>query len=120
MNALVALRVIKQVFSCLGSLSIYFAGVGRSVVYGGPKTTEQGFEIVFGTNYLGPFLLTYLLLDLLQKSAPSQVVNLSSVMQHFLWKKMVFRDGKINVDPYAGSKLGNVMHARELARRYKG
>ena len=85
------------------------------------KTTKQGYELVFGTNYLGPFMLTYLLIDLIKKSAPSQIINLSSVVHYFMfWKKLVFKNGKTDADPYSASKMGNIMHARELAKRYKG
>ncbi|XP_031439570.1 retinol dehydrogenase 12 [Clupea harengus] len=83
-------------------------------------TTVDGFEMQFGVNHLGHFLLTYLLLDLLKHSAPSRVINLASVA-HLL--------GKINFEDvnsaksyhstrsYAQSKLANVLFSRELARR---
>jgi retinol dehydrogenase-12 len=41
--------------------------------------TESGFELAFGTNYVGPFLLTGLLLERLRESAPARIVNLSSI-----------------------------------------
>ena len=79
---------------------------------------------MFGTNYLGPFLLTYLLLDLLKKSAPSQIINLSSVVHYLmLWNKLDFKkmvNGQTGSLSYDASKIGNIMHARELAKRYKG
>src|SRR6267143_1117010 len=41
-------------------------------------TTENGLELTFAVNYLGPFLLTSLLLDILEAGAPSRILNVTS------------------------------------------
>nr|XP_006813938.1 PREDICTED: retinol dehydrogenase 12-like [Saccoglossus kowalevskii] len=86
--------------------------------------TEEGFEMHFGVNHLGHFLLTHLLLDLLKKSAPSRIVVLSSLV-HILMFGIHFDD--INSEKsynswiaYCHSKLANLMFTRELAKKLKG
>ncbi|MBV8296035.1 MAG: SDR family oxidoreductase [Acidimicrobiia bacterium] len=87
--------------------------------------TTSGFELAFGTNHIGHFLLTNLLLDRLKDSAPSRIVNVSSVA-HFsatgIDYEAVRRPTKsiTGLPEYAVSKLANVLHAQELARRLAG
>ncbi|XP_004081219.1 retinol dehydrogenase 12 [Oryzias latipes] len=85
--------------------------------------TADGFEMQIGVNHLGHFLLTYLLIDLIKRSAPARIVTVSS-MAH-AW-------GSINLDDlnseksyskskaYAQSKLANVLFTRSLAKRLEG
>lgn len=91
--------------------------------------TEDGFEIQFGTNHLGHFLLTELLLDVLKASAPARIVNLSSVLHVGSRSRdaaIDFEDLNFDSRPYSStlaysqSKLANVLHVKELARRLEG
>ncbi|XP_041916792.1 retinol dehydrogenase 11-like [Alosa sapidissima] len=85
--------------------------------------TEDGFEMQFGVNHLGHFLLTNSLLDLLKKSAPSRVVNVSSLAHEK--GKIHFDDINLDKDynpmkSYRQSKLANVLFSQELAKRLEG
>jgi retinol dehydrogenase 12 len=88
-------------------------------------TTPSGFELAFGTNHVGPFALTNLLLDRLRESAPARIVTVSSEGH--------YRVDGIDYDAvrartrtrtafheYCVSKLANVLHSQELARRLEG
>lgn len=91
--------------------------------------TKDGFETQLGTNHLGHYLLTELLLPALTKGAPSRVVNVSSCYHdlamgrqgHIDFDDLNFERRKYNGwEAYAQSKLANVLHARQLARRLAG
>ena len=96
------------------------AGVG-----GARGVTKQGFEMTFGVNHLGHFLLTRLLLDRLRDSAPARVVTVASDA-HYNARGVDFEAlrrparGITGLGEYAVSKLCNVLFAQELARRTAG
>lgn len=87
--------------------------------------TSSGFELAFGTNYVGPFLLTSLLLDRLRESAPARIVNVASAA-HYRATGIDFSAVReptkslTGMSEYEVSKLANVLHAQELARRLDG
>ena len=87
--------------------------------------TASGFERMFGTNHVGPFLLTSLLLERLRSSPPARIVNVASGA-HFSapgidWEAVRRPTRSITgMREYAVSKLANVLHAQELARRLEG
>jgi len=86
--------------------------------------TVDGFEQCFAANHLAPFLLTNRLLPLIRAAGPgAQIINTASSAHSFI-KDMKWNDlqqrRKFSVnDAYTQSKLANILHARELARRLK-
>jgi NAD(P)-dependent dehydrogenase (short-subunit alcohol dehydrogenase family) len=91
------------------------------LMYPPKSTTEDGFEMQFGTNHLGHFALTGLLLDRLVSVPGSRVVTVSSVGHrinaaiHFddlQWERSYSRVGA-----YGQSKLANLLFTYELQRR---
>ncbi|XP_068933696.1 retinol dehydrogenase 11-like isoform X2 [Petaurus breviceps papuanus] len=85
--------------------------------------TADGFEMHIGVNHLGHFLLTHLLLERLKESAPSRVVNVSSLAFHMGRIHFYNLHGEKYYNralAYCHSKLANVLFTQELARRLKG
>lgn len=110
-----AARTVQERY---GRLDLLLANAG--VMAPPPMRTRQGFELQFGVNHLGHYLLTRLLLPLLQTQAGARVVHVTSGAQYF---------GRLNFDDlnaerrydrwaaYGQSKLANVALALELQRR---
>jgi len=86
------------------------------------RESKDKIENIFATNYLAPFLLTNLLLDILQKSSPARIINLTSGLH----------GGTINFDDieskksfsgfkaYSQSKLAIILFTRILAKKLEG
>jgi len=85
--------------------------------------TKEGFEMHFGVNHLGHFLLTKLLLPLIRRSQPARIINVSSLAHQSGTIKDMFEDLHFNktkyswMNAYANSKLANVLFSAELSRR---
>ncbi len=87
------------------------------------RNTADGFEMQIGTNHLGHFALTGLLLPRLVESAPSRVVTVSSVA-HTMGRFGALDASDVNLEhgytkwaAYGRSKLANLLFAYELQRR---
>jgi NAD(P)-dependent dehydrogenase (short-subunit alcohol dehydrogenase family) len=94
------------------------------VFIGRRRATADGFEMTFGVNHLGHFLLTCLLINRLRSCAPARIINVSSGAHHRAEQGVEeLRVGRYRyraTDAYARSKLANVLFSRELARRLEG
>lgn len=88
------------------------------------STTKDGLETTWGTNHVGTFLLTRELLPLLEASAPSRVVVLSSALHYrgtMRWDDLQHARGSFSGPAaYNQSKLANVLFTNALARRLAG
>ncbi|XP_042149944.1 retinol dehydrogenase 11, partial [Ixodes scapularis] len=89
------------------------------------QLTEDGYEVCFQSNYLGHFLLTILLSELLKKSAPSRVINLSSILHH-IGSTADLHDKATGNHPwthpvlvYSNSKMAMLVFSRALAAKLK-
>ena len=87
------------------------------------SVTVDGFETTFEVDYLSHFLLTNLLLNLLKGSAPSRIVNVSSVAHyggHLDFDDLQMERGYEVMKAYSRAKLAQVLFTYELSRRLEG
>lgn len=87
------------------------------------ELTDDGLERTFATNHLAHYLLTRLLLDVMTASAPSRVVNVSSLAHYrgtIAFDDLQSERGYDRWRAYSQSKLANVLFTFELARRLEG
>ncbi|OJJ19490.1 short-chain dehydrogenase [marine bacterium AO1-C] len=87
-------------------------------------TTKQGFEIQFGTNHIGHFVLTHQLLPILENTPNSRIVTLSSLVAKMskadiYWDDLQWEKSYDKMGAYAQSKLSNLMFALELDQRLR-
>jgi NAD(P)-dependent dehydrogenase (short-subunit alcohol dehydrogenase family) len=87
------------------------------------RETSDGYEMMFAVNYLAPFLLTNLLLEKLEASAPARIVNVSSDSHQAGYIKLEDLQSEKQykfMRSYGQSKLALVLFTYELARRLQG
>lgn len=86
------------------------------------ELSADGYEMTLATNHLGPFLLTSLLLDLLQKSPAARIVNVASMAYRFSKPTLDDLQSERDYSPvweYGNTKLWNIMFTQELAQRLR-
>jgi NAD(P)-dependent dehydrogenase (short-subunit alcohol dehydrogenase family) len=93
------------------------------VMLGSRRETEDGYEMTFQVNHLGPFLLTTSLRDLLVAGDHARVVNVASAAHATARSGLDFDDLQATrhyrgYAAYTRSKLANILFTRELARRW--
>jgi NAD(P)-dependent dehydrogenase (short-subunit alcohol dehydrogenase family) len=120
---LASVRLAAKTFLASGEpLNVLVNNAGLA---GARGMTPSGFELAFGTNHVGTFLFTQLLLDRIKASGPARIVNVASTGHYRApgidWEA-IRQPTKTRTafDEYCVSKLANVLHAQELARRLEG
>ena len=100
--------------------------VNNAGIAGTRALSKDGFDLTYATNHIGPFVLTNLLLPRLRESPQGRVVNVASAA-HMMVKQLDWSGLERRATPrrsgyadYGATKLMNVLHAKELARRLAG
>ena len=121
--SLASVRQCAQAFLARG-LPLHLL-INNAGLAGAKGATKDGFELAFGVNHLGHFLLTQLLLERIQSSAPARIVTVASRAHRRAtgmdWQALRAPTTSATAIPeYAASKLANILFSAELARRIKG
>lgn len=114
-------RLAQELLERLPRIDVLVNNVGGIFIR--RETTVDGFEKTFALNHLAGFLLTNLLVDRMQASAPARIINVSSSAQfrgqiHF--DDLHFKRGYGFMRAYGQSKMANMLITYELARRLEG
>jgi len=99
--------------------------INNAGLAGAKGVTQDGFELAFGVNHLGHFLLTQLLLERIKSSAPARIVTVASRAHYRArgidWEAVREPTKTASaITEYAVSKLANILFSAELGRRLTG
>jgi NAD(P)-dependent dehydrogenase (short-subunit alcohol dehydrogenase family) len=112
----------ERVLERAGRLDVLVNNVGT--IHARRRQTADGYEATLATNFLGPFVLTDVLMPLLLESAPARVVNVVS-SAYSMWKRdpledLAAKERYVGIEAYSHSKLLNLLWTFALARRLEG
>ena len=86
------------------------------------EESVDGLEMTFAINHLSYFLLTNLLLDLIEKSSPSRIINVSSIAHRFAninFDDLQTKHKYTSMKAYSQSKLANILFSNHLSEKIK-
>jgi retinol dehydrogenase 12 len=116
-------RAAEQVLAAGRPIDVLMNNAG---VAGTEALSPDGFDLTYATNHIGPFLLTNLLLPAIRRAPQGRIVNVSSIghmhAKQIDWTLLQRRTTprRARFGDYAVTKLMNILHAKELARRLTG
>ncbi|KAI5595121.1 hypothetical protein BDE02_03G116600 [Populus trichocarpa] len=126
LRSMASVRKFASEYTTLGlPLNILINNAG--VLSSPSKLSQDNIEMLFATNHIGHFLLTNLLLEIMKNTAQrskqeGRIVNVSSVGHRIVSREGICFDkiyDEASWFSYGQSKLANILHANELARRLK-
>ncbi len=120
MASLRSVRAFAEAFASSGAALDVLINNAGVMALPERQLTEDGFERQFGTNHLGHFALTGLLLPALQRAGESRVVTVASLAHRngkMVWDDLQSERKYVPWEAYNSSKLANILFARELDRR---
>jgi NAD(P)-dependent dehydrogenase (short-subunit alcohol dehydrogenase family) len=108
----------EEILTDQDSIDILINNAGAG--FAAPRLGKDGTETRFTVNYLAPFLMTHLLLPVIQKTASSRIVNVASAGQSPIHFDDIMKDKNFDgVTAYTRSKLAIVMFTFDLAEKLK-
>lgn len=112
-------EMVAQLYNTYDHLDVLINNAG--IIRDERAITQEGVEETFAINYIAPFLITNLLLDLLKKGNSSRIVNVASRVQsnHLDLDDFPFEKGYTAVKAYARSKSALIMFTYLLAEKLK-
>ena len=123
---LASLSEVRQLAAALRGqprleLLINNAGIGPTTPgVSGRELSAEGLELRFAVNYLSGFLLTRLLLPLLEHSAPARIINVASGAQYPLdFDNLMLERAYSGMRAYAQSKLAQILFTFDLAQQLR-